>query len=258
MGGILLQNRFNCSPAEYEFAQHFSMAGGSSKGNKNNAYIGCLIIPIVWISVFAVLTIGSSVLPGYASVFEWINGLMILLGIVAAGFVFIRKVYFTSNHNIPVDKNVPHIEYLFVNEKGIGINLYNNLEDAVLPFFEWKDINSLHIGFTRDLQVVFAQRRYRYMRETFIAKLNQKYHHLMPFDNQDVYFDRYTLIINKDYGIKMNTAYIQIPKSWMSNGTFSSLIHSIRTHSTHELKPFAFHEEPVHILERLHLNSSHV
>src|SRR5690606_29892955 len=112
-------------------------------------------------------------------------------------------------------------------EKGIGINLYNNLEDAVLPYFEWKDINSLHIGFTRDLQVVFAQRRYRYMRETFIAKLNQKYDHLMPFDNQDVYFDRYTLIINKDYGIKMNTAYIQIPKSWMHNGTFNSLLQSI-------------------------------
>lgn len=220
------------------------MASGSKYGNKNNAYMGFIIAPIIWVGMFLLYLMLSLLLPDYKESITWIKDISILLGLIVGGFVFIKKLKKTSIDKIPITNEVT-IEFLNVSNSGISLNLYNNLDRSILPHFSWEDVKTIELDYTRDLSTVFSSKSYDYKRIDYITALNDKYPNDGPFSHDSrVYFDKFTLVINRVTGINMKAAYIQIPDSWIIDGTFYELVRAIEFYYGDKIQPFHQYLEP--------------
>lgn len=226
------------------------MSSGSTLGNRNSIYIGCVTAPLVWIGLFFLYFILYWIFPNYKESFVWIKDIAILTGLLIGGYIFTKKILFTSNSKNAVKTN-ERITHLIVNEDGIGLNLYNSLNEKVMPFYLWNDIKSIHLDFTRDLKSIFAKHRYRYTREDYLALLNQKYPNNEPFLSKDVYFDRFTLIINEQYNVQLKVAYIQIPLLWNKDGQWNDLLRTIDYYSPVKIEVKHTENEPTMILQEV-------
>lgn len=229
-----------CSAREWEFARLFSSASGSSKGFRNRPYLGCLAAPIVWVVMLVAYYAIEALLPGSKAGVEWLKEWSIAAGIIIGGFLFVRALLKSSGSYVQPNPS-DTLSFVATDSSGLSFNLYNNEDPKVLPRFLWSDIKTVHVDRTKDLRHYDGGRNYPYQRERRIAELNSRYAEHPPEAAKDIYEDRFTLLLNKGRGKGASTfryAVIQVPPSWLHNGSLQSLLHDIESYSGARIQPY--------------------
>lgn len=229
---------YRCSAREWEFARLFSSASGSSKGVRNMPYIGCIAAPIVWLAMLLAYAVITLLLPESKAGAAWLKDWAIAAGILIGLLLFVRSLLKASSSYSRPDPS-DTIAWVSVDSSGLSLNLYNNEDPNVIPHFHWREIRSVHVDLTKDLRFYDGGKNYPYQRERRIAELNSRYPQHPPEAAQEIYTDRFTLLLNKGKGSgSLKYAVIQVPPSWLNNGSFRSLLHEIESCSGVNLQPY--------------------
>lgn len=227
-------NRYTCRAYEWDFAVLFSTVAGSSKGHRYMPYIGCIVAPIIWLVLFGLYGVLHVVLPQNQSSFLWIKEGAIVIGLVIGAFIFIRS-FMTRAKSVKVAKVDQSIDWLMTSDKGISINMFNDMNSPQLPFYYWHSIESLHLDITKELRFYTGGRNFPHLREQRIAEYNEKYPNYQVHAS-DNYKDRFTLILNRHKPFKQ--AVIQIPQSWLVNGQLTTLLQAVEANTGLTTEPY--------------------
>jgi len=222
-----MKKSFVCQAYEWEFARMFSSVSGSSKGYRYMPYVGCIVAPLIWLVLFGIYFLLGALSPELKQQLTWLKESAIGLGLLVGIIIFVRSVI-VSSKSVRLPQPTDIIPWVMTDEQGIWINTFNQEKATHLPFFKWEDIDSVHIDITKGLRFYMGGRDYPSQRERMIAAYNDKY---SAYQEQALprYNDRVTLILNKDKLLKR--AIIQIPKSWLKQGQFTSLLNIVQQHT---------------------------
>ncbi|RUS44896.1 hypothetical protein [Cohnella sp. AR92] len=236
-----MNNSYQCSAAEWEFARYHSMIGGHKRGYKSTSWLGCLLvilIPFAMIILYYVLQVAIVTDNNdLASKIGWIKNSAITVGIVIGLFYLLRSRVKTSNV-ARQSQSGEVIDWIVLDDEGITLNIYHNLTPDIAPKILWTDIKLLSVDITKDLT------RYSSAHKKFYRKMQDfdRIRSRLPEFKEPAaveYFDRFTLLINIYKRQASRVGMIaQLPRSWITDGTMAELLQEIESRSSLSAEPY--------------------
>ncbi|MFC3345621.1 hypothetical protein ACFOHW_24950 [Paenibacillus abyssi] len=123
-----------------------------------------------------------------------------------------------------------HVPFVLTDPEGIAVNLFNDTDPKVLPMLKWSNVRQVWTGVTKNNRHYLGGRLYSSRRQSRFDEIKRR-HPSFREAVREVYPDRFTLLLNVGREVQsMKYVIVQIPKSWLYDGQFASLLEDIRTH----------------------------
>lgn len=267
-----MKKQYICSSTEWLFARYFTRYVDPEltieQNKKQWATIGKLVLVFFATPVTSVVL--SKTIPQEWGMFQNLLSLFAFSGFAYLIYFGIRMAKVKQKEaerlTVPLEP-YSSVNYIMANETGLYINIYNNTSDEALLSIEWRSIKNVELGFTtipvtsgtsstqydytlyanKPIVQYFKSMKAQY--EDFLYDYPPKFETGLMSEQYRRYNNQFSLYIKHPVPLApdMDSCYIrrsqiQIPSSWMSNGSAKSLIKEISHHTGKPLIVTDVHE----------------